>query len=317
MTVELSSIEQALDYLEKLETGQNLDAPVFGEKLSTLCIRVEGARYHASISGELARGLWHVQEAIYSAAAYALTGHEDIRKLTTEQRLALDLVFEVEEGSTAFKAALKELFGKIGEGFINMDAQTKSRTIIVVALVVAGGFCIGGSLDVSRDIRKDKIKAQQNIDIQKQMIRQMEVFMNAMAQSPIAQKFDQAITEGARAIVRSAPDATSIDIGHTHIDAEKIQELNKRAPRVSTVPEVLDMDFRIYKVDMREPGIAKYVLAASGTGEFVAMLNEANFSEGDLTRVLEAVQKRESIRLEVLIARSKGEVRSAQIMQVF
>ena len=83
-----------------------------------------------------------------------------------------------------------------------------------------------------------------------------------------------------------------------------------------TTAEVLDMSFRIFKVDVREVGEAKYVLAGAGTGEFIATLNEANFEQAELDRVLQAAQKREEIRLEVLIARNKMGIRSAQIMQV-
>lgn len=317
MTITLSTAEEALAHLQALEDGARPEEIQFGGELQWVHIRVDGERYHATVPGELARGLWQFQEAIYSAAAFALTGIGDIRKLTAEQRAALELVFEVKNGSTDLWAALSGFLEKLGEGFANMDPLTKSRVIIVVALIVAAGYGFGKGVDVFGEVRKEDIKAHQVVALEEQQTKQMEVFAKALVENRAAQKFDEAVTEGTKAIARSAPDATQINVGRTKLDAEKIQELNKRAPRVATVPDVLDLKFRIFKVDVREPGVAKYVLAGEGTGEFVATINEANFSQVELAKVLEAVQKREEIRLEVLIARSKGEIRSAQIMQVF
>lgn len=317
MTITLSTAEEALAHLQALENGERPDAIEFDGELKWLHIRIDGPRYHATVPGELARGLWQFQEAVYSAAAYALTGVGDIRKLNFEQRAALELVFEVKEGSSDLWAALSGFLEKLGEGFANMDPLTKSRVIIVVALIVAAGYGFGKSADVFGDVRKEEVKAHQVVALEEQQTKQMEVFAKALAGNRAAQKFDEAVTEGTKAIARSAPDATQIDVGRTKLDAEKIQELNRRAPRVATIPDVLDLKFRIFKVDVREPGVAKYVLSGEGTGEFVATLNEANFSQDELAKVLEAARMREEIRLEVLIGRSKGEIRSAQIMQVF
>lgn len=71
--VVLNTVEEAINYLAQLDDGTEPDEVVFEEELATLHIEVDGDRYHATIPGELARGLWQFQEAVYSAAAYALT----------------------------------------------------------------------------------------------------------------------------------------------------------------------------------------------------------------------------------------------------
>lgn len=317
MQVTLTTVEEALAYLGDLGVESSPEEFKFGGELEWLHIRVDGERYHATVPGELARGIWQFQESIYSAAAYAFTGAGDIRKLTAEQRSALELVFEVREGSSDFWAALSGFLEKLGEGFSNMDSAAKSRVIILVAVILAGGYGFGKTADVFGDIRKEEVKAHQVIGLEEQQTQQMEIFTRALAESRVGQKFDDAVTEGTKAIARSASDATQIEVGRTKVDALSIQELNRRAPRVATVPDVLDMEFRIFRVDVREPGVAKYVLSGDGTGEFVATINESNFPRAELTKVIDAAQRREVVRLEVLIARSKGEIRSAQIMQVF
>jgi len=80
MTVALKSVEEALDYIAKLQHGQADDfAVMFDGELKALHINVDGPKYHSSVPAELARGLWEYQEALYRAAAFAITGTDDIR----------------------------------------------------------------------------------------------------------------------------------------------------------------------------------------------------------------------------------------------
>ena len=314
--ITLNTVEEAIACLVRLQHGEDVGKVEFAGELASVRIKIDGEKYHATVPGELARGIWLFQKEVYEAAAFALTGQSDIRKLTSEQRSDLELVFKVEEGSSDFWAALGGLFERLGDGFKNMDDAHKTRTLILIALIVAGGYGFGKGADVFRDIRKEQENTRATEIRETAQTEQMKVFADAIAQSKVAQKFDHAMTNGVRDIVRSAPDATEIKAGRTVIDAEDIQELNKRASRVTPTADVLDMQFRIFKVDVRDVGIAKYVLAGPGTGEFVATLNEADFTKVELVKILEAAQKREDIRLAVVVTRRHGEIRSGQIVQV-
>jgi len=314
--VTLNTVEEAIACLARLQDGEDIGKVEFAGELSGLHIKVDGDKYHATVPGELARGLWQFQAEVYEAAAYALTGQSDIRRLTSEQRSDLELIFKVKEGSSDFWAALGGLFERLGEGFKDMDGAHKARTLILIALIVAGGYGFGKGAEVFRDIRKDEEATRVTEIREAAQTEQIKVFADAIAQSTIAQKFDQAMTKGVKDIVRSAPDAREIKAGRTVIDADDIQELNRRATRVTSTADVLDLQFRIFKVDVRDVGVAKYVLAGSGTGEFVATLNEADFTKDELVKILEAAQKREDIRLAVVVTRRHGEIRSGQIVQV-
>lgn len=314
--VVLSTVEEALKFLADIENQVEVEEVSFSGELDRFHLTIDGERYHSSVPGELARGLWHLQEAIYSAAAFALTGESDIRKLTSEQRSNFELVFEVKEGSSDFWASLGKFFEGLGEGFVNMDSKHKAITLVLSAVIVAGGVTAWKALDANAEAKKEEVKAELAFQLEEQKTRQFELIARATAGNPIAQKFEQAVTEGTKAVTRGAPDAEELRIGRVSFDSDDIKETNRRAQRTPTTSTVIEENFRVFTVNVREPGVAKYVLAGIETGEFVASLEETNFSVEEIQRVLDAAQHRREIRLEVLTTVRKGTIQGAKILQV-
>lgn len=314
--VQVSTVEEALACLASIEAGEQIDEITLAGELSTLKIWMDGPKYHASIPGELARGLWEFQEAIYKAAAFALTGSEDIRKLAAAQRENLELVFEVSEGSLDIGAKIAEICTEIVKGISNMSEINRIRTYLCIALIIAGGVVAWKALDVSGEAKKEQVKAELAIGLEAERTRQLDIFAGAVRQEPILQRFEKASEEGTKSIVRSASDATAIRVGRTQFDRDDIDEVTRRAPRTQTVSDVISMEFRIFKVEVREADIRKYVLAGQGTGEFVATMDENQFTQQEIAAVMAAANERRPISLEVLIAKANGTIRSAQIMQV-
>lgn len=314
--VVLSTVEEALQFLADIEDRAEVEEVSFSGELDRFRLTIDGERYHSSVPGELARGLWQFQEALYSAAAFALTGESDIRKLTSEQRSNFELVFEVKEGSSDFLASLGKFFEGLGEGFVNMDSKHKTVTLVLAAVIVAGGVTAWKALDTSAEVKKEEVKAQLAMQLEEQKTHQFELLARATAANPIAQKVEQAVTEGVKAVTRGAPDAEEVQIGRVNFDSEEIKEANRRAQKTPTTSRVIEENFRVFTVNVREPGVAKYVLAGVETGEFVASLEEASFSAEEIQRVLEAAQQRRDIRLEVLTTLRKGSIQGAKILQV-
>lgn len=314
--ITLSTVEEALNFLEEIENLDEVDEVKFDGELNQFHLTISGERYHSSVPGELARGIWQFQEALYSAAAFALTGESDIRKLNSEQRSNFELVFEVREGSSDFLAPLGNFCQGLGEGFAAMDSKHKAVTLVLAFVIVASAVTAWKALDASAETKKEEVKAELSVKMEQEQTRQFEVFSNALAQNSVAQKFEQAVTEGTKAITRSVPDANEVRIGRVSFDSDEIKETNRRAQRTPSTSTVIAEDFRIFTVDVREDGVAKYVLAGVETGEFVASLEEANFSPEEIQSVIDAAKNRRNIRLEVLTTVRKGAIQGAKILQV-
>jgi hypothetical protein len=314
--VVLTTVEEALQFLADIEDQTEVEGVRFSGELERFHLTIGGERYHSSVPGELARGLWQLQEALYSAAAFALTGESDIRKLSAEQRSNFELVFEVKEGSSDFWASLGKFFEGLGEGFVNMDSKHKAVTLVLSAVIVAGGVTAWKALDANAEVKKEEVKAELALQLEEQKTRQFELLARATSGNPVAQKFEQAVTEGTKAVTRGAADAEEVRIGRVVFDSDEIKETNRRSQRTPTTSNVIEENFRVFTVNVREPGIAKYVLAGVETGEFVASLEEQSFSPEEIQRVLDAAQQRRDIRLEVLTTVRKGAIQGAKILQV-
>lgn len=70
----ISTVADALDVLQKLD-DPTIAIPAeinFEGNLAVFKVVITGDHYHGTVPGELARGIWEYQEAIYRAVAFAL-----------------------------------------------------------------------------------------------------------------------------------------------------------------------------------------------------------------------------------------------------
>lgn len=314
MPLSLSTLDQALDYLAAPEAAPW--AALEGE-LSQLRIDVDGERYHSSIPGELSRGLWELQEALYKAAAFALTGSEDIRRLSAVQRQQLELVFAVSEGSTDLLANLQGFFDALGEGFKSMSDTHKAVVIVAIAVIVAGYLWGDTLLDGYYDQKGRLLEAQVQQQDEAAENERLRIVRDMIAQHPEVARFDQAMDSGARAIARGAQDASSLQIGPQKIDSAQIQYINQRAARVPSTSVTVVESFAVFQADTRSHESTKYMLGRQDGSEFAVTVLHDTLSADDQEKLWTAARQRQRIELEVTITTNKdGVVRSAQVISV-
>lgn len=317
MTITISTLEEALDFLSYYEADQE-SAPdvVFAGEINLLRAGIEGNRYHSTIPGELARGLWEFQEAMYKAVAFALYEVEDIRKLTAAQRRDFELVFKVSEGSTDLAAMLEGFFKKLGEGFLTMDSKHKAYTLVAIAAIVGASLAASKIIEINAAVRTEEVKAQLNISLEAEKTKQFEVFGRVANGSPVTSKFSKAVEDGSRAIVRSVPDAESVKIGRVKLDRVDIEEVNQRAVKEKASADILTEDFVIFGTQSRDSGFTKYLLARRDGSEFYVTVSHEEHKPEDLDKIWAAARDRKPIALEINATFIRGVVRSAQIVKV-
>lgn len=310
----ISTLDEALAFLASPDYDATIELT---GALVQLHIEVDGARYHSTMPGELARGIWDLQEALYKAAAFALTGSDDIRRLSAPQRQQLELVFVVKDGSTDLLASLQGFFTALGEGFKTMDDRTKAKTLIAIAAIVTG-YLWGDSLLEGYFTQQGRLlDAQTRQALDEGENERLKIVRDMIAEQRTVARFDEAMDAGARAIARGAQDASSLRIGPQQIDSAQIQYVNQRAARVPSTSVTVTESFAVFQADTHSHESTRYMLGRPDGSEFAVTVIHEAFSADDLEKLWTAARQRQRIELEVTITTNKdGVVRNAQIISV-
>lgn len=310
----ISTLDEALAFLASPDYDATIELT---GALAQLHIEVDGARYHSTMPGELARGIWDLQEALYKAAAFALTGSDDIRRLSAPQRQQLELVFVVKDGSTDLLASLQGFFTALGEGFKTMDDRTKAKTLIAIAAIVTG-YLWGDSLLEGYFTQQGRLlDAQARQALSDGENARLKIVRDMIAEQRTVARFDEAMDAGARAIARGAQDASSLRIGPQQIDSAQIQYVNQRAARVPSTSVTVTESFAVFQADTHSHESTRYMLGRPDGSEFAVTVIHEAFSADDLEKLWTAARQRQRIELEVTITTNKdGVVRNAQIISV-
>lgn len=316
MTVVLSTVEEGLAFLVEYSHLEEVPDVVFDGELSQIRIDISGPRYHATIPGELARGLWQFQEAIYKAVADALHGREDIRQLAA-RRSDFELVFEVGDQSTDFIAKLKDFFAKLGEGFVTMDSKHKTVVLVAIAVLLAGGLGATSVVESQASVKKEEIKAGLAIGQEQEKTKQFEVLAEVARHHEAVAPFAKAAEEGARAIVRSVPDAKSVTLGRAKLNEGDIAEVNARAGKEKASAEIVTEEFRIIGVIAKDASSTKYILLRSkDAAEFAVTVNHDDYEAAVLDKIWAAARQRKPVTLEINLTLIRNTIRAAQIVKV-
>lgn len=316
MRIVLSTTDEALAFLAAPRAEDDESEVEFAGELAELQVDISGARYEATVPTELARGLWEFQEALYKAAAFALYGTDDIRKLTYTQRADLELVFAVGPGSTAMVASLKDFLGKLGEGFTNMDSRHKAVVLVAIALLLTTGLAASNALEADAAVKKEEIKAQTQVQLEAEKTRQFEILAQAAARNPTVAAFDKAAADGTKAIVKGAPDATQVRVGQLRLHRGDIEEMNQRATRERPTAQVVQRRLKVAAIISRDSATTRFLFSDANNAEFPVVVSHEDISADDLERLWAAARNRRDVTVEVNLTLHRGVVRSGQILSV-
>lgn len=313
MSVAISNLREALEFV----TVSGGDADVtFSNELLCLRVVIGGERYKGTVPAELARAIWEFQEALYKSAAFVLHGDNDARKLTAEQKLKLELVFSVKEGSTDMESTINGLVDVVKGALSDMDPKLRAKVLVAIVVIVAGGALGWKMLDQNAEVKKAEIAAQLEVGKEVEQTKRLTLFKEFASQNLAVSKFEEAATVGGRAIVRSVQDADAVAIGATKFDKDEVKEVNRRAARVRSASSTVTAKFRIYAAESRLDASTRYVLAGSTLEEFPVVVNHEDFSAADLERLWIAARDRKEIELNVAVTQRKNKVISANLMKV-
>jgi len=324
--VVLSSIDEALEYLLHAVEAQGAPLEIkFQGGLKTLEIEIEGNLFDGRLTGELARGLSELQDELYRAARFAITGKEGRdSRLTKSQKEAIELHIDVQKGCTLIKIDAGE-FGNgllkiIADSVASMTAGEIQALVISVVAILAAGWLgkhvmtehfkaksagIGGLQETERL----KIATGAQVGI-------VDKIAQIVARDERLSHFADATANGLTDIAVRATNALSVKIGIVELDEDELASMRKRAPKTTTDSIHETGDFRILHVD-GSVNPFKFILGgASIPGEFFVEYDSADFTQAQDEKIWDAARNRKMIRLEVKAVQLRNKIKGAVLVDI-
>ena len=322
----LSTMSEAMVYLDEGAARALGDMKVeFSGELKTLEIEIEGALFDGRLTGEVARGLSELQDELYRAARYAITGKEGRdSRLTKSQKESLDLHIDVRKNCTLIKIDAGEfangLLKILGDSAANMTPAQITGLVIGVVLVLTVGW-IGkhavlehfkaktSAIDQAGET--ERLKAATDAPV-----RVVEKLAEIMKTDARLKHFGDATAKGLTDVAVRATGATSVRLGRVELDQDDLANLTKRSPKMMS--ESLDETgyFRIMHVDASsEP----FKLTLSGdviTGEFEVEYEPADFTPEQDEKIWAAAKTRGLIWLSVKAVQLRDKIKGAVLVDI-
>lgn len=330
VTLRIGSLEQVAEILRDLKGGAERPFPdriEFTGELESVFIRITGEKYHSTVPGVFARGVWGLQEEVYRAVAYALYGTEDLRKLSKEDYERFNLVFEVDEGSSALQAAVTAFMASLATGLSDMDDTSKLIAVLGVAVILTTGFVVSRigrahyeaqtkKLEMDGSIKVEEVRSKAEVERMAETTKQIQAMVG---ENPVVSQFERATMTGARQIVKSVPDATSATVGITSFDREAIKEIGARAARDIPVSDTLKEEFIIITYKRPENADLARLTLSSRSGEIAAAMDVSDlgpFSSSQLDKFWDALQRQEKILLHVDVKIAGDVIKQAWVSDI-
>jgi hypothetical protein len=331
VVLSIDSAEEAIELIQQLEAGLEMSFPdriEFKGDLGKLIINIQGEKYHSTVPGNFARGIWEFQQEVYRAVAIAINGNGDLRKLPKDVLEQYNLVFKVSEGSSHLEAGTSGFFTSLGKGLSDMSDGKKLAAIIGIALIfsmgapvatigtayVSGHFNSKG-VESSAGVEKARIEADQAKE--EERTKQIQSLVSTI---PVVKEFSEAVASGTKQVIKSVPDATAAHIAGESFDRQDIIDINSRASREARDSIDLVQEFKIIGFKRPEGSdIGRYTLA-SRSGEISAILDmstDGPFSEEQIQHFWKAGLSQSPILLTVEAKTVDGQIKQAFISEIY
>ncbi len=294
---------QSLEDIVKKLLDLNGDIDALTEEDLTLTIKIEGDGFDSSITGEVARSFWGLQENLYRSAALVLHGQPNIKKLSQEERDRLTLTFKIKPGCTDASAGIKEAAKQFGRGFCEMDSSDKKSVFITFIVCTLLGFGIWQT--------QAAISAYFGKKAEEESHRALVEQVKALA-SPI----EKAMDVSAQAIAKATKNADKVTVGKSYtFNQVQIEALNTKSDRQPASTETYDSSFSVVGLELVE---SRFKIALTDDADakketIYAMLPKDNlFFESLPTSVDEIAalidKPNKAVRASILIRETKTKV---------
>lgn len=264
----VDSAEAFLRALDSIKGGQTV-VPRF-KGWPVFHVKIEGDRYEGTLTPKLMIGFVEFHEQVLRAYAEIRYGSPSLAKLTNLEKAELDLIFQISKGSTDGEGPLDDILNKILSALpMNNMTGGQVTAFLIVAVLSFGGYHIFSEWNQT-DLDKASLAATQHTaDTNAKIVGKLADVISRNNLPAEAVRMRDRATEGYRAIVIGAPDASSIDIQGHQYNADELEKIRAQEPTdrsraerredvyiemIKRTPEYLSLTLRLPNEEYTFPG---------------------------------------------------------------
>ncbi|CAJ1824217.1 hypothetical protein PEKONANI_01829 [Aeromonas jandaei] len=322
---ELQFLEFALDYLSSDSDSNDVPLLKF-DGWPKISLHVDGKRYKQSLPSRLMEGLLAFQNETKRSYCISKYGTDNLQRLTNEDREVIDeFIFTISDGSTQSDGNgddyLSRLFGCLDTAFKRMTGKEIISAVAIMAVCMSGAYIAKSyfdsehqtalAMEETKRLEASLKPAQGSLDA----IRDIVVGLAMNNLNGKGEQIADRFANGYGEIVRSIPDAKSVEFGGLTLSNAEIQRFAKKDALDKAPQEVTSECFITgYKENVRHLSLSVYCRELNQPLTIRADLN--TLSSDDRDTILEAIKKRNSINFSFFATMSGDKVLTARLVSV-
>ncbi|HIJ95818.1 MAG TPA: hypothetical protein HPP94_08805 [Desulfuromonadales bacterium] len=275
-------------------------------------IKFEGERYNSTITPDLMQVFIDLQKTIYRTYS-KLTYNETNHRLSDDEKKSLEIFVKVEPGSSDFTAMLNKAVETLTKGAVN-EMQAHHYVIIIVASIL----CLTGTV-MWRAFLKHRSEIKQadlDLALSQEESHRLEILGNAIKREPYVGIVQKDSEEFHNAVIKCGKTTDRFIVADQYVNGEQAG-IMARNSRSQSEEVTLNGEYRITKVDSKDPDVFKVYLVGNGLKEFSATLDRQTIISGKNLAIIQAAEwGQKPIRLMIDGKTVRGEVTSARIVDV-
>lgn len=232
-------------------------------------IRLEGQKFHGTVTSDFARELWRLQQTYFRMVAVAIHGSPDVA-LTPEEKKKHQLVFRIENGSTKSVADLGDsLFDLLSK----MVDKMEPWQIITVLVIFAGAYL--GRQWMKSDVEKKKIAA----DKEKYASDKALIVDAIEANKEIFKAAMDAGRDSRVGLIKGIDDIDRAEIGAYVYERDDIDRIKRRATREKAQSETKILNVTVEDISTKDKTKPSVLLRERGTDNLIRASVSLNSDE--------------------------------------
>lgn len=318
----ITSEAEAFEVLQRLvESSESEEGLLIQfEQWPKLELTFTGPQFNRTITTGVMKSLLEVQKSVNSSYALAVYGEANTHKLTEDERKQLELVVQVNDGSSKYSSEYWDLLNKTIVMVVDkMDPQTLAITVIGLALAWSAQSVWKKHIISKKEQRmaelandRDKEQLAGLAALSSEETRRLEIFERAVQQSRIVGQFEEISEEGQDAVLKAAREAETATIQGMEVSGAEATQLAKVARRRAVERTVVG-EYYVRMLSSEPRDVHRLLLTPvdANQQEIAALVNDHEIDQALREALKQAVWDRSSLRLSLEVRMLGDEITRA------